>query len=75
MEERDQIFVIAGLRVDLHRDKTPDLSSEDIGELKQGCDAANAMDAELVQFVDAKYDRWIANLPARRSTLKCRRSS
>lgn len=53
-----------------HRKRTPDPTSEDIGELKQWFDDANYLDVRLVQFVHANYDRWLKELPERLARFK-----
>jgi hypothetical protein len=67
------LFGGGAVDTELYRNKTPDPSSEDVGDLKELFDHANALDVQLVQFVEANYDRWLAELPARLSALGCRR--
>lgn len=64
---RTLIPLLGGNAVEMqqHRKKTADPTSEDIGDLRQWFDDANYLDARLVQFVDANYDRWLSELPER----------
>jgi hypothetical protein len=55
---------------DLHRNSTPDPSSEDIGDLRAQFEQINALDVQIVQFVEANYRRWLADLQARLSSLR-----
>ena len=57
---------------DLYRNKTTDRSSEDLGDMAQWFADANRLDAELVEFVEANYDRWLKLLPERLAALQRR---
>lgn len=63
------------LEADLHRNRTPEPSSEDVGDFRELFDRANALDVELMQYVEANYDRWLEQLPARLSALNRRTAS
>jgi hypothetical protein len=56
----------------LHRNKTSEPSSEDVGALKDRFERVNALDVELAHFVEANYERWLTNLPDRLARLERR---
>ncbi len=60
---------------DLYKNKATERTAEDIGELKPWFESANRLDADLVQFVEDNYERWLSQLPQRLDVLKRRGSA
>ena len=64
--------LLGGKRIkpDLYRNKTTDRSPDDLGDMAQWFADANHLDSQLVEYVEANYDRWLAQLPARLDAMR-----